>query len=240
MKKKIVFAIIIVLILSLIGGTFYYINDYYRAEEVAVSLITTPKENVKVTEENGVFTFKPQNATKAVIFYPGGKVEAKAYAPLMYALAEDGILGVIVTMPANLAVLDMDAAEGIQEKYPEIKSWYMAGHSLGGSMAASYIAENSKDFDGIILLASYSTADLSNSNLDVLSIYGSNDGVLNMEKYEECKTNLPNDFSESVIDGGCHAFFGAYGEQDGDGKATITRDEQIEITVNEILQFINS
>ena len=240
MKKKITLSIIIVLILSLIGGAVYYINDYYRAEEVAVSLITTPKENVKVTEENGVFTFKPQNATKAVIFYPGGKVEAKAYAPLMYALSEDGILSVIVTMPANLAVLDMDAAEGIQEKYPEIKSWYMAGHSLGGLMAASYIAENSKDFDGIILLASYSTADLSNSNLDVLSIYGSNDGVLNMEKYEECKTNFPNDFSESVIDGGCHAYFGAYGEQDGDGKATITRDEQIEITVNEILQFINN
>lgn len=240
MKKKIVFAIIIVLILSLVGGTFYYINDYYRAEKVAVSLITTPKENVKVTEENGAYVFKPQNATKGIIFYPGGKVEATAYAPLMYALAEDGILGVIVTMPANLAVLDMEAAEGIQEKYPEIKSWYMAGHSLGGSMAASFIAENNEKFDGLILLASYSTADLSNSNLDVLSIYGSNDGVLNMEKYEECKINLPNDFSESVIDGGCHAYFGAYGEQDGDGKATITRDEQIEITVNEILQFINN
>ena len=240
MKKKIIFSIIIVLILSLVGGTVYYINDYYRADDVAVSLISTPNTSVTVTEENGVFTFAPQNATKGIIFYPGGKVEAESYAPLMHSLAEKGVFTVLVTMPGNLAVLDMNAADGICEQYPEIESWYMAGHSLGGSMAASYIAENSKDFDGIILLASYSTADLSNSNLDVLSIYGSNDGVLNMEKYEECKTNLPNDFSESVIDGGCHAFFGAYGEQDGDGKATITRDEQIEITVNEILQFINS
>lgn len=240
MKKKIIFSIIIVLILSLVGGTVYYINDYYHAEETAVSLITTPKENVVVTEENGVFTFKPQNATKGIIFYPGGKVEATAYAPLMYALAEDGILSILVTMPGNLAVLDMNAADGICEQYPEIENWYMAGHSLGGSMAASYIAENSKDFDGIILLASYSTADLSNSGLDVLSIYGSNDGVLNMEKYEEYKINLPDDFSEFVIDGGCHAYFGAYGEQDGDKKATITREEQIEITVNEIKQFINN
>lgn len=240
MKKKIVFAIIIVLIVSLVGGTVYYINDYYKADEVAVSLITAPKTDVTITEENGVFTFKPQNATKGIIFYPGGKVQAESYAPLMQTLAEKGVLSVLVTMPGNLAVLDMNAADGLQEKYPEIQSWYMSGHSLGGSMASSFIAENSKDFDGIILLASYSTADLSETELDVLSIYGTNDGVLNMEKYEECKSNLPEDFKEIVITGGCHAYFGSYGEQEGDKKATITREEQIEITVNEILQFINN
>ena len=240
MKKKITLSIIIVLILSLVGGTVYYINDYYHAEETAVSLITTPKENVVVTEENGVFTFKPQNATKGIIFYPGGKVEAKAYAPLMYALAEEGILSILVTMPGNLAVLDMNAADGICEQYPEIESWYMAGHSLGGSMAASYIAENSQEFDGIILLASYSTADLSDSYLEVLSIYGSNDGVLNMEKYSEHKPNLPSDFEEFIIDGGCHAYFGAYGEQEGDGEATISRETQVSKTVDIILEFINN
>ena len=240
MKKKIIFSIIIVLILSLVGGTVYYINDYYKADEVAVSLIAAPKTDITITEENGVFTFKPQNAKKGIIFYPGGKVQAESYAPLMQTLAEKGVLSVLVTMPGNLAVLDMNAADGLQEKYPEIQSWYMSGHSLGGSMASSFIAENSKDFDGIILLASYSTADLSETELDVLSIYGTNDGVLNMEKYEECKSNLPEDFKEIVIAGGCHAYFGAYGEQEGDKKATITREEQIEITVKEILQFINN
>ena len=230
----------IILIISLVGGTVYYINDYYKADEVAVSLITAPKTNVIVTEENGVFTFKPQDAKTGIIFYPGGKVQAESYAPLMQALAEKGVLSVLVTMPGNLAVLDMNAADGIREKYPEIESWYMSGHSLGGSMAASFIAENSKEFEGIILLASYSTADLSNSGLDVLSLYGSNDGVLNMEKYEEYKSNLPEDFKEVVITGGCHAYFGAYGEQEGDKKATITREEQVEITVNEILQFIDN
>lgn len=240
MKKKIIFSIIIVLILSLVGGTVYYINDYYKADEVAVSLITAPKTDVAITEENGVFTFKPQNATKGIIFYPGGKVQAESYAPLMQTLAEKGVLSILVTMPGNLAVLDMNAADGLQEKYPEIQSWYMSGHSLGGSMASSFIAENSKDFDGIILLASYSTADLSETELDVISIYGTNDGVLNMEKYEEYKPNLPEDFKEVVINGGCHAYFGAYGEQEADKKATITREEQIEITVKEILQFINN
>lgn len=240
MKKKIALSIIVVLILSLVGGTVYYINDYYRAEDVAVSLISTPNTSVTVTEENGVFTFAPQNATKGIIFYPGGKVEAESYAPLMHALAKEGVLSILVTMPGNLAVLDMNAADGICEQYPEIESWYMAGHSLGGSMAASYISENAKNFEGIILLASYSTADLSNSGLEVLSIYGSNDGVLNMEKYEEYKPNLPEDFNEFIIDGGCHAYFGAYGEQDGDGEATILRETQVSRTVDIILEFINN
>ena len=236
MKKKITLTIIIVLILSLIGGTVYYINDYYRAEDSAVVLFASSKTDI--SGENGVYTFNSENAKTGVIFYPGGKVEAKAYAPLMHSLAENGILSVLVTMPGNLAVLDMNAADELQEKYPEIESWYMAGHSLGGSMAASYISENADNFDGIILLASYSTADLSSSGLDVLSIYGSNDGVLNIEKYKEYKVNLTDDFKEVVIDGGCHAYFGAYGEQEGDGKATITRDEQINITVDEIINFI--
>ena len=240
MKKKITFVIIIGLILSLVGGTVYYINDYYRAEDMAVSLISTPNTSVEVTEENGVYTFAPQNATKGVIFYPGGKVEAESYAPLMHSLAEKGVLSILVTMPGNLAVLDMNAADGIIEKHPEIKEWYMSGHSLGGSMAASYIAENSVDFNGIILLASYSTADLSELGLEVLSIYGSNDGVLNMEKYSEYKPNLPEDFEEMIIDGGCHAYFGAYGEQEGDGKANITRETQVSVTVYRIIEFINN
>jgi hypothetical protein len=203
MKKKIILSIVIILIISLVGGTVYYINDYYKADEVAVSLITAPKTNVTVTEENGVYTFNSENATKGVIFYPGGKVEAIAYAPLMQALAEKGVLSVLVTMPGNLAVLDMNAADGIREKYPAIESWYMSGHSLGGSMAASFIAENSKEFEGIILLASYSTADLSNSGLDVLSLYGSNDGVLNMEKYEGYKSNLPKSLGNLYAERKC-------------------------------------
>ena len=77
------------------------------------------------------------------------------------------------------------------------------------------------EYEGLILLGSYSTADLSDTDLDVLSIYGSEDKVLNREKYEENKSNLPDDFSEVVIEGGCHAYFGMYGAQDGDGTPTI-------------------
>ena len=156
----------------------------------------------------------------------------------MRACADKGILCVLVKMPFNLAVFDVNAAQGISEKYPEIDSWYIGGHSLGGSMAASYLKENTDAFDGLILLGSYSTADLSQTNLEVLSVYGSEDKVLNAEKYKENLPNSPTDLTENIIDGGCHAYFGTYGAQDGDGTPTISNEEQIKITATAIAQLV--
>jgi dienelactone hydrolase len=155
----------------------------------------------------------------------------------MQALAADGILCVLVKMPGNLAVLDMAAAEGIPELF-DIGAWYLAGHSLGGSMAASYLADHTDDFAGLILLGAYSTADLSGSGLDILSLYGSEDLVMNREKYAKYRKNLPSDLTETVIDGGCHAYFGMYGPQEGDGIPTITNEEQITITAEAIRNLI--
>ena len=141
-------------------------------------------------------------------------------------------------MPFNLAVFDINAADGIQEQYSQIKNWYIGGHSLGGSMAASYLKKNADKYKGLILLGSYSTTNLSNTNLEVLSIYGSEDHVLNYKKYNSNKSNLPQDFTEIVIDGGCHAYFGMYGMQKGDGTPTISNQEQIHLTAMEIVKII--
>ena len=102
-------------------------------------------------------------------------------------------------------------------------------------MAASYLANHIDDYDGLILLGSYSTADLSKTGLDVLSVYGSEDKVMNRDKYDENKSNLPSDLIEVVIEGGCHAYFGFYGPQDGDGEPAISNEEQIAITAAHIL-----
>ena len=158
----------------------------------------------------------------------------------MESLAEKGMLCILVEMPFRLAVFDMDAAEGIQEQYPEIENWYIGGHSLGGAMAAAYLSENVDDYEGLVLLGSYSTANLSETDLAVLSVYGSEDGVLNREKYEECKVNLPVDFEEVVIDGGCHAYFGMYGVQKGDGTPGIGNEEQIEMTAEAVLELVEN
>ena len=160
------------------------------------------------------------------------------YAPLMRALAEENILCVLAEMPFNLAVFDVDAASDYSDRYPQTERWFIGGHSLGGSMAASHAAKHPGDYEGLALLAAYSTADLKDVGLDVLSVYGSEDRVLSMEKYEKYRTNLPENTVESVIEGGCHAGFGLYGPQDGDGTPSIPAEEQIQRTASLITEMI--
>ena len=174
-RKRKTFIILISALLTLaiiIGTCAIYLGDYYRADEGAIAVFNA-EENITVTvSDNGNVIFEPENATRGFIFYPGGKVEHRAYEPLLAELAREGVLCVIVKMPFNLAVLDINAADGIQDEYPEVEEWYIGGHSLGGSMAASYLEKNAEDYEGLILLGSYSTADLSDTDLKVLSIYG--------------------------------------------------------------------
>jgi pimeloyl-ACP methyl ester carboxylesterase len=117
-----------------------------------------------------------------------------------------------------------------------VNEWYLAGHSLGGAMASSYLASHAEEYEGMILLGAYATEPLQHER--VLSIYGSEDRVLNMEQYEENRANLPTDYTELIIDGGCHAYFGAYGAQEGDGVPTITAEAQWDITAQAIAQFV--
>ncbi len=228
---------IILALAIIVGACAIYLGDYYRADNEAIGAFL-PQGTTWKEESDGTIVIEPEGATKGFIFYPGGKVEYTAYIPLMQACAEQGILCVLVEMPFNLAVLDVNAADGIQEKYPQIEDWYIGGHSLGGSMAASYLADNAEDYEGLILLGSYATADLSDTDLAVLSIYGSEDQVMNRAKYDENKSNLPSDFTEIVIDGGCHAYFGMYGTQDGDGTPTISHEEQIRLTIENIVKVM--
>lgn len=237
-RKRIIILIMVVAVLF--AACAIYVSDYYHADMSAIEDMEFASELSVESEtwEDGTLVFTPEEAETGLIFYPGGKVEHSAYTPLMEALASEGILCVLVEMPFRLAVLDMNAAEGIPEAFPEVERWYLGGHSLGGSMAASYLASHTEDFDGLILLGSYSTADLSGTELSVLSVYGSEDGVLNREKYAEYRPNLPEGFTETVVEGGNHAYFGAYGEQDGDGTATVTPAEQLRQTVEAILTLL--
>jgi len=236
-KLLIVLLSVISVFAVIIAACAIYLGNYYHADSEAIDAFA-PSAEVKEEIVEGNFVFSHKDALCGLIFYPGGKVEAEAYIPLMREISEHGFLCVLVEMPFNLAVFDINAANGIQESFPEIESWYIGGHSLGGSMAAAYLENNHESFDGLLLLGSYSTANLSKTNLRALSVYGSNDGVMNREKYNSSLANLPKDFKETVIDGGCHAYFGAYGEQKGDGKASITLEEQISICADTFNDWI--
>ena len=237
-RLRIILGVLLAAILLVCAGFAFYVGDYYRADETAVQAMA-PADGIVISKADGDdLVFAPPDSRAGLIFYPGGKVEHTAYAPLMRACAEKGILCVLVKMPCNLAVLDANAADGIAEQYPDIDVWYIGGHSLGGAMAAAYAADHSGGLDGLILLAAYSTEELNGSGLEVLSVYGSEDRVLDWEKYEGYRGNLPSGAVEIVIDGGCHAGFGSYGSQKGDGTPAITGEEQVIRTASEIADLV--
>ncbi len=231
-----IISITLVLLLS-IGACALYVSDYYRADSESIEAFTQGMD-VNVTMLDGAIAYGTGEEDIAFIFYPGGKVEYISYEPIMKLLASRGVLCIIAEMPFNLAVLDVNAADDIRNQYPYVKDWYIGGHSLGGSMAASHLGSNLEKYQGLILLGSYSTQDLSDADIDVLSIYGSEDKVMNLDKYIKYRSNLPEDFTEIIIEGGCHAYFGMYGEQEGDGTPTLTQSEQIWETAAHIYDFI--
>lgn len=229
--RKWLWVVELVLVMLLVTAILY-VSDYSHATPEAAAIAAT----ATVLDE-GTLAFGSPDAPNGIIFYPGGKVEYTAYAPLLQALSQKGFLCLLVRMPFNLAVLDTGAANGLQARYPSVGRWYMAGHSLGGSMAAVYANDHPKDFDGLILLAAYSTVNLADKGLRTLSVYGSKDTVLNAERLAQYGPNLPADAQTVVIEGGCHAYFGDYGAQKGDGVPTITREQQVEQTVEAIVAF---
>ncbi len=237
LNKKKTLIVIESFIAVLIMACALYLSQFYCADTQAIAAFH-PDDTVERIEKNKIVIYEAANPDAGLIFYPGGKVEYTAYEPLMEALAEKGITSIVLEMPFHLAVFDPNAADGIQNLFPEIDHWMIGGHSLGGVIASTYVSQHVFEFDGLILLASYSTADLSQTPIAVLSVYGSQDQVLNLESYEENKQNLPDHAIEIILEGGNHAQFGMYGMQAGDGAASITNLEQIEQTASAIANLL--
>jgi PPOX class probable F420-dependent enzyme len=175
-------------------------------------------------------TFQPvaRTPTTGLIIYPGGRVDYRAYAPQANEIAAQGYLVVIVHMPLNLAVMNPDAAAEVIAAYPEIEHWVVGGHSLGGAMAANFVYTNPGAVEGLVLWAAYPALsnDLSGTDIQVLSISGTLDGLSTPEKIAASIPLLPADTTWVAIEGGNHAQFGWYGPQAGDNPATISRADQ--------------
>lgn len=230
-------AAIVIVAAILAIGTAAYFGDYYHAVDVDGYL--EGSDEVSVTSTDDGWLFDGTGTDTALIFYPGAKVEASAYAPLMSELAESGIDCFLVRMPFRFAIFDIDAALGIVGSY-DYDTWILSGHSLGGAMAANLAASNPGTFDGLVLLAAYPTESLAGDGIWVVSLYGSEDGVLGMDKFEASRGLMPEDYTEICIEGGNHALFGSYGEQDGDGEATIDGEAQRQAVVDAVISQVTS
>ena len=224
--------LILLAVLVLATGAFYvYSLDYYRATPDVSTLIQTSTIDILTVDNLTILQADPAASRSAgIIFYPGGKVESSAYLPLLVSLAEEGYTCVLVDMPFNLAVFDINAADKVFALLPEIERWTIAGHSLGGAMASRYASEHPDTLEGLIMLGAYPVSDTA---LPSIAIYGSEDMILNQAELDGFENTV-------VIQGGNHAYFGNYGEQDGDGKASISREEQQEQTVSHLLSFLVS
>ena len=237
-NKRIKRSLIIVLsTIVVLVSTFLLIvlPGHYKANEVALKGLESD-DLVVIVQNDKTIEFVPKLYDKGFIFYPGGKVEAEAYAPILKRLATMGILCVAVKPAFDLAFFDENVASDIIEEYSNLE-WFIGGHSFGGVIASHYASKNINKISGVVLLASFSKVDLKNTR--VISIYGSNDEILNMKSYERNKKNLPNEFEEHVIDGGCHAYFGNYGNQKGDGEASISEVSQQVQTINYLYNWMN-
>ena len=232
MKRKIILVIAIILLAALAYGV-YYVNDYYHADDRAQGYMNGTDDVSVIKTDKGLFLDGPGNDS-ALIFYPGAKVEYTSYLPLLCEISGNGTDCFLVEMPFNLALLDKNAADDIINQY-DYSHYFIAGHSLGGAMASDYVNETNNT-DGLILLAAYSTKEIGKP---VLSIYGSQDRVLNIEKYNESLPFINENLTEVVIDGANHAQIGSYGSQSGDGIAKISPEKEQDRITEEIINFIS-
>ena len=197
----------------------------------------------QVTVETGRWlVFQPVGgqAETGLIFYPGGHVDPRAYAPPAHAIAGQGYLVVIVPMPLNLAVFNPGAAAEVIAAYPQVRRWAVSGHSLGGSMAANFVKKHPGAVQALVLWASYpgSSDDLSQAGVRTASIYATLDGLTTGEDIAASHALLPADTTWTAIQGGNHAQFGWYGDQPGDNPAAISRPDQQAQVIQATLELL--
>lgn len=191
----------------------------------------------QIAEENAT---GQQHLIKGLIFYPGGRVDYRAYAPALRKVAEQGIIVFLVRARLNLALFDIEAGAPLLEKTEGVDVWAAGGHSLGG-VAASRFAQNHPEIRGLVYWAFLPSDNrLASSSLRVLSVYGTNDGFLTDTQLQAAKSNLPADALFNPIEGGNHAQFGDYGFQGGDLAAEISPEEQWERIARATSDFLQS
>jgi len=202
--------------------------DVQLPDDAALSAMNSDSQ-VFVSGENGWVVFRPAENSRpetGFIFYPGAKVDYRAYAPVLKSIAAEGYFVVLIPMPLSLALLDVNAGAVAQSKYPEIEYWFVGGHSLGG-VAASMFAQGRESTSGLVLWASSPGDDsLREQGFPVLSIYGTKDGLFSETRVEDSRRLLPASALFISIEGGNHSQFGSYGLQEGDNPAEISYEEQ--------------
>ncbi len=224
--RIVLIGLLVVLILA-VGGFVVWAETPLGPMPEAIAALESNAEVAVQTEPWLLFAPAEKTPSVGLIFYPGGRVDPRSYAPAARVIAAQGYLVVIPPVPLNLAVFAPDIAADVIAANPAIKRWFVGGHSLGGAMAASFAYNHPDAVDGLVLWASYpaSPSDFSQRpDFPVLSAYGTED--FGLDGIEASRVILSDTTEWVVIGGGNHAQCGWYGPQPGDNPATISREDQ--------------
>ncbi len=212
------------------------------AEPVAIDALSDGA-GVRVDESATMIRMEPDEArATGLAFYPGAKVDPRAYAHVLRPIAEAGYPVVIHKQPFNLAILAGNAADAVVgDDTDDVDHWVVGGHSLGGAMAARYAETERDELVGLLLYAAYPVNDMSDrAGLQVMSVSGTEDGLADTADIDDSVAELPPTAQFVRIVGGIHSFFGDYGLQSGDGTPTISRGEAQAEIADASIEFLDS
>ena len=218
---------LVVLLLLGLGAFALWVSDPYEARPGSVE---RAEETVDVTvdDEGVVLTPQGDGVDRAVVFYPGARVEPEAYAATWAPVVAETGVGVVVTrMPLNLSALAPGRAQEAMDRL-DADEWYVGGHSLGGAMAAYAAGDDELPTEGLILWGSYAVAGAGLAEREdqrVLSVSASEDLLVDPDAVRERSGALPEDAVSVEVDGMSHAQFGDYGPQTADGTPQIENAE---------------
>jgi predicted alpha/beta-hydrolase family hydrolase len=228
-RWRVIFAVPVLVLAFLLVITLAYARPFMAAPTATVALRS--ENSVRLADRLGWYELIPVREDQAgeeikptvgLLFVPGARVDSRAYARVLRPLAEAGFLVAVLKEPFGFSMLDADHGKKVLDVHPEITSWAAGGHSLGGTTAAA-LADEDERIDGLVLFASYPAEPLVRTDLKAVSISASADGFTTPEDIESSKADLPPGTSYVVINGAVHSSFGDYGEQWGDGVATIDK-----------------
>ncbi|GII98979.1 alpha/beta hydrolase family protein [Sediminihabitans luteus] len=194
---------------------------------------TDPAELVDRTVEGA--PTPEQVATTGLLFYPGEHVDARAFARMLRPVAEAGYVVAVVTPPLGDPSLDPDQGAGLLDDLG-VERWVVGGTDVGGQAAAELAAAHvgAGHVHGLLLLGSAPDVDLSDAPLAVLTLWGTQDGVVPPSRIASSRDVLPASTTWARLPGVNHADFGDFGHAPGDERSTVDRDaarEQIQATV---------
>jgi hypothetical protein len=225
--------------LGVVAGFAWWLTPFEATGRALVALESD--DTVSVTSSPSEITMAPVGAAAVVgvIFQPGARVDARAYGAILRPIAEAGVQVVIVKQPFGVAFLASGFASTWAADHPEVPRWVVAGHSLGGVVAAENAADPDS-IDDLVLWASFPGSDVSSEPFEAVSVFGTKDDLTTTTDIEASIGDLPDGTSFVAVDGAIHGHFGDYGVQPGDGEPEISREEAQELIVQATLAFLTS